>query len=521
MANNVVPGDLNWVEASPRVVSGNGAGETPEERRPFMAPAQDTRGRSVQGSVVSVSSQGLRFVLRTGSMMVLARLLTPEDFGLQAMVVVMTGFLALFRDAGLSAVTVQRDTVSHDQVSTLFWINVVIGVVLAVSMALGAPAIAAFYRDSRLTPICVVSALAFLFHGVSTQHYALLQRQMRFVTLAVIEAVAVAIGVAVGVGMALLAFGYWALVGMALVTPLVTAIGCWISLPWVPGPPGRHRDMRSMLSMGGTLTLNGLVMYLAYNTEKILLGRFWGAESLGVYGRAYQLISLPTDLLTSGVATVAFPMLARLQSDSERMHRAFLRGYSVVVSLTIPPAVICAVFADDIVRIMLGPKWSEVVPVFRLMMPTILAFALINPFAWFLISSGRTRRSLNIACLMAPVSIFGAVLGLQFGPKGVALALSTMMTLLTVPIIAWARAGTTMRGRDIWRALHGPLLAGSVAAIFGFAVSRGLDLIVPTPADLMLGAPLIYGVYFLVLLFPLKQADLYRDLVKQVLRRST
>jgi hypothetical protein len=155
------------------------------------------------------------------------------------------------------------------------------------------------------------------------------------------------------------------------------------------------------------------------------------------------------------------------------------------------------------------------------MMPTILAFALINPFAWFLISSGRTRRSLNIACLMAPVSIFGAVLGLQFGPKGVALALSTMMTLLTVPIIAWARAGTTMRGRDIWRALHGPLLAGSVAAIFGFAVSRGLDLIVPTPADLMLGAPLIYGVYFFVLLFPLKQADLYRDLVKQVLRRPT
>src|SRR6266850_498166 len=214
MANSVVPGDLNWAEASPRVASGVVEGETSEERRPFMAPAHAARGRSVQGSVVSVSSQGLRFVLRTGSMMVLARLLTPEDFGLQAMVVVMTGFLALFRDAGLSAVTVQRDTVSHDQVSTLFWINVVIGVVLAVSLVLASPAIAAFYRDSRLTPICAVSALAFLFHGVSIQHYALLQRQMRFVSLAVIEIVAVAAGVAVGVGMALLTFGYWALVAM-------------------------------------------------------------------------------------------------------------------------------------------------------------------------------------------------------------------------------------------------------------------------------------------------------------------
>ena len=365
-----------------------------------------------------------------------------------------------------------------------------------------------------------MSALAFLFHGFSIQHYALLQRQMRFVTLAVIEIAAAAIGVAVGVGMALLTYGYWALVGMAIVTPLVTAIGCWASLPWIPGAPGRYRGMRSMLSMGGTLTLNGMVTYLAYNTEKILLGRFWGAEALGVYGRAYQLISLPADLLTSGVATVAFPMLARLQNDSERLHRAFLRGYSVVVSLTIPTAVVCAVFADDIIQIMLGPKWSEVVPVFRLMMPTILTFALINPFAWFLISSGRTRRSLNIACLMAPVSILGAVLGLQFGPKGVALALSTMMTMLTVPVIAWARAGTTMSGLDIWRALQGPLLAGSVAAIVGGAVSCGLDIVMPPPADVILGAPLIYGVYFLVLLFPLRQADLYRDLVKQVLRRS-
>ena len=523
LANNVVPDDLEhltWAEGSRRASREVGAPGAPEER-PFVAPLHDARGKSVQGSAVSVGSQAVRFVLRTGSMVVLARLLTPEDFGLQAMVMVMTGFLALFRDAGLSAVTVQRDTVSHDQVSTLFWINVAIGVVLAVLLALASPAIAAFYRDSRLTSICTVSALAFLFHGVSIQHYALLQRQMRFVTLAVIETAAAAVGVAVGVGMALLTFGYWALVGMAIVTPLVTAIGCWASLPWIPGAPGRHREMRAMLSMGGTLTLNSMVMYLGYNAEKILLGRFWGAEALGVYGRAYQLISLPADLLMSGVATVAFPTLARLQDDSERLHRAFLRGYSVVVSLTIPTAVVCAVFADDIVQIILGPKWSEVVPVFRLMMPTILAFALINPFAWFLISSGQTRRSLRIAFLMAPVSILGAVLGLQFGPKGVALALSTMMTTLIVPVIAWARLGTTMSGRDIWRALQGPLLAGSVATIVGLAMSRGLDVVVPTPADVILGAPLIYGVYFLVLLFPLKQADLYRDLVKQVLRRST
>jgi PST family polysaccharide transporter len=278
--------------------------------------------------------------------------------------------------------------------------------------------------------------------------------------------------------------------------------------------------MRRMLSMGGTVTLNSVVVYVAYNTEKILLGRFWGAEALGVYGRAYQLISLPSELLMSGVATVAFPLLARLQNDPARLHRAFLRGYSVVLSLTIPTTVSCAVFAGEIVQIMLGPKWREVVPVFRLMVPTILGFALISPFAWFLISSGRTRRSLHIALLIAPVTIAGAVLGLRFGPRGVALALSAMMTVLTAPVIVWARAGTTMTGRDIWEAIRCPLVAGLVAATVGVAVSLGLGARVSTLAYVLLGGCLIYLVYFLVLLFPLKQAELYRDLVSQVVRRS-
>jgi O-antigen/teichoic acid export membrane protein len=511
---------LDWVE--PPLPASRRAAEretTPEEARPFARPVYEARAASVQGGVVSVGSQALRLVIRTASMMVLARLLTAEDFGLQGMVVVMTGFLALFRDAGLSAVTVQRDDVSHDQVSTLFWINVTVGIVLAAVLALAAPMVAAFYRDARLTPICLVSACAFLIHGFSIQHYALLQRQMRFVTLGVLEIAAVAVAAAVGVGMALLGYGYWALVAMAMAAPLVTAIGCWASMPWVPGAPRRTRGMRSMLSMGCTLTLDSVVVYLGGNAEKILLGRYWGAEALGVYGRAYQLISLPADLLTSGVATVALPLLARLQTDPERLQRTFLKGYSVVVALTIPTTVSCALFADDIVEIMLGPRWNQAVPVFRLMVPSILALALINPLAWLLISSGRARRSLNIAFLITPLSIAAAALGLRFGPKGVAVAMSTTMTLLTVPVIIWARAGTTMTGRDVWNALRGPLVAGSLAAVVGFGASITLATL-PTVLHVMLGAALIYGVYFLVLLIPLKQAALYRELARGIGWRS-
>ena len=482
----------------------------------FAKPARDAKRRSVRGGVTTVMSQALKFTVRTGSMMVMARLLSPEDFGLQGMVVAMTGFLSLFRDAGLSAVTVQRADISREQVSTLFWINVLVGTLLTLALLVASPSIAAFYHDPRLTRIAAFSAPAFLINSLSIQHYALLQRQMRFLHLAAIDVVSLAVSSLVGLVMALSGYGYWALVGMTVVLPLVTTILCWMLMPWVPGLPRRDIGMRSMLSMGGMLTLNSLVVYLAYNTEKILLGRFWGPEALGVYGRAYQLISLPSDLLISAIATVAFPSLSSLQKDPERLQRAFLRGYSVVLSLTIPTTVCCALFAGQIVGIVLGPKWNEAVQLFRFMTPTILAFGFINPLAWFLISSGRVERSMYISFLIAPVVILGAVVGVQFGPRGAAIAFSSMMTLLTVPVIAWARAGTTLSARALWTAIRDPLAAGCVAGIFGFVVSRGLPAGVPIPVVALAGALAVYSSYALVLFFPLKQRDLYVDLFRQM-----
>lgn len=449
--------------------------------------------------------------------MVMARLLTPEDFGLQGMVVAITGFLSLFRDAGLSAVTVQRDVISHDQVSTLFWINVVVGAVLSAAIVVLAPAIAAFYRDPRLTSMALVSASAFVINGLSVQHYALLQRQMRFVALATIEVVSLIVSSAIGIVMALLGYEYWALVIMPVVLTATTTVGSWVAFPWRPGRVRGSTGLRSMISMGGILTCNSMVVYLAYNTEKVLLGRFWGAEALGLYGRAYQLISLPSDLLISAIATVAFPALSRLQHDAERLNRAFLRGYSIVLAMTIPTTICCALFADQIVRIMLGAKWADTVPIFRLMTPTILAFALINPLAWFLVSSGRARRSMFIAFLIAPVVILGAVLGLRFGPRGVALAFSTMMSLLVVPVIAWTRARTAMTMHDFWMAIRGALLAGLIAGTAGYLFKEASAGVLSALLQVLLGAALLFAVHFAVLLFPLRQKPVYVDLVTHLL----
>jgi len=297
--------------------------------------AHDLKGKTVRGALASGAAQAAGFVLRTASMVIMARLLFPADFGLFGMVLAFTGFLALFRDFGLSMASVTRVSVTEDQLSTLFWLNVLVGGILAVLCVAAAPLLVRFYAEPRLLSITAAVGGGFLFIGAGAQHRAILQRGMRFGALALIDTVALVIGITAGIGMALLGVGYWALVVMTVSPQIASAAGAWLATRWIPGRPKRNTGVRSMLWYGGSITFNGVIVYMAYNADKVLLGRFWGAEALGIYGRAYQLINLPIDNLTSTVSQVVFPALARLQNDPARLRSYFVQGYSFFFALVI------------------------------------------------------------------------------------------------------------------------------------------------------------------------------------------
>ena len=312
-------------------------------------------------------------------MVVMARLLDPEDFGLVAMVTVVTGVYELFTTAGLSSATIQKATVTDEQISTLFWINILVGTILGLLCLATAPVLVAFYHEPRLFWVTVAMAAGLFFSAAGVQHSALLQRQLRYVALTVIETLSLLVSFALGIGMAVGGFGYWALVGSTIASPAISTALMWAIAAWIPGMPRRGVGIHSMLRFGGTITLNSLVVYIAYNFDKLLLGRFWGADALGLYGRAYQLINVPTTNLNSAVGGVAFSALSRLQDDPIRLRSYFLKGYSLVISMTVPISIFCALFADDIVLVVLGPKWTDAAAIFRLLTPTILVFGIINP----------------------------------------------------------------------------------------------------------------------------------------------
>lgn len=470
---------------------------------------KDLKERTIRGGLARLSAQGANFLIRLLSLMILARLLGPQEFGLVGMVTAFTGVLSLFRDFGLSSAAVQRSEVTEKQISTLFWINILVGLVLALLSAGMAPIIAGFYHDRRLFAVTIALAGGFLFNAAGVQHGVLLQRQMRFTAMSIINTASMLASAVVGIAGAKAGYGYWALVAMTLTIPIVSTIGSWLAAGWVPGMPHGRVGIRSMMRFGGTVTLNGLVVYIGSNLEKVLIGRFWGVDAIGIYGRAYQLINIPTDNLNTAVGEVAFSALSRVQDDPSRLKSYFLKGYSLVLALTVPITIACALFADDMILVFLGPKWKDAAAVFRLLAPTVLIFAIANPLSWLLSSIGLVGRNLKLSLFIAPTMIAGYALGLRYGPKGVAFAYSAVLTLWLLPLIAYCVRGTVVSFRDILEAASRPLASSIVAALLSFGTGLFYaQRLAPLPR-LVLENAVLFAAYLAMLLFAMKQKDFY------------
>jgi O-antigen/teichoic acid export membrane protein len=480
---------------------------------------QDLKSRTVRAAMINISARAFGFVIRITSLMILGRLLDPSDYGLVTMVTAFTGVLNMFGGLGLSLAAIQRESLSKEESSALFWMNLVFGGLLTSIAFAAAPMVSAFYHEPRLLAIMEVIAMTFVITSAGIQHGVLLQRRMRFGVSATIDICSLLIGTVVSIGMAMAGHGYWALVSMTITLPLATTIGLWLSTGWVPGWPRMAAEMPSLLSLlrfGSGTTLNGFLSYFVNNIDKLLLGRFWGTDAVGLYGRAFYLINFPGDTLNSTIGEVAFAALSRTRDDLGRLRRYFLKGYSLVVTLTLPLTVLCALFSDDIVFVVLGPKWMGAAEIFRILAPTILVFAISNPLGWLLNSLGLIKRGVCIALFSAPLMLIAVVLALPYGPRGVAAAYSIVMMIKVVPATFWALRGTGIRVREIAMALVSPLTASLVAAGVAVAAHAFYAPALSPILRLIFDVVAFGAVYLAALLLIAGKQALYLDLLRSV-----
>jgi O-antigen/teichoic acid export membrane protein len=441
-------------------------------------------------------------ILRLGALAVMGRLLSPNDYGLVAMVMAPLGVLNVFRDLGLSTVAIQHPDLSERQRSTLFWLNMGLGLGLTAIAVLCVPLLVRFYGDERLSLLAIVMSSWFLLYAAIDQHAAMLQREMRFVQIAVIETLSNLLGVSVGIVLAMSGARYWAIVGMTLATPAIYVVLVWLKAGWIPGLPRRGVGVISMVKSGGFLTAAAFAWYVAQNLDKVLVGRLFGADALGLYSRAYTLINLPSDVLYGAMRNVAMSTLAKVSGDAASLRAYFLRSYSILVSITIPITFACALFAEEIVLVVLGPKWSQAATIFRYLSPTALVLGLMSPTWPLLVALGLFKRNFALGLAIAPISIVGYGVGMSWGAEGAAIGLSAALVISVIPLLAWTVSATAVSLRDLLAQIYPPLLC-SVLACLAAAVVR--QWVLPTQCApllcLLVGLSTFGSVYAVVLLF--------------------
>ena len=420
--------------------------------------------RTARGGAVTVASQGFKFAAGLAATAVLGRLLTPADYGLVGMVAVVTGFVALFKDLGLSSATVQREEITAEQVSTLFWVNVGLSVAVGLLTAALAPAVAWFYAEPRLSAVTLAYAAGFLPGGLTVQHEALLRRQMRFVALAACEVAALLASIAATVVLAWRGWGYWALVCGHLTLGLVYMVGVWAACGWRPGWPSRAAGVTSMLGFGGNLTGFAVINYFARNLDNMLIGRVWGSFQLGLYAKAYQLLLLPLDQINAPITAVAVPALSRLNDSPERYRRAYLRIVEKIAMVTMPGVALLVATSDWVLLVVLGPQWVGAARIFTLLGVAGLLQPAANTVGWLFITQGRTRQMLRWGLVGCTIVILSIVAGLPWGAAGVAASYSLTNVLVIFPLLLHyvGREGP-VRARDFYGAVAPSVCAGLCA----------------------------------------------------------
>jgi PST family polysaccharide transporter len=409
-------------------------GETPS------APA----GRSLaavasRGAVITLGGQGLRLVAQVAGIVVLARLLGPDDFGLVAIVAVIVGLGELLRDFGLFSAAVQAKTLTTGQRDNLFWLNTGIGVLLGGLLCAAAPLVAAGFDDDRLVLLTIAMSATFVLNGISTQYRAMLVRHLRFGRLSTAELAGQVGGVAVGIAMAVAGAGYWSLVGQSLAQGLVALVLLLITSRWLPGRWQRTASVRSFIGYGMPLLGSQLLNYLSANIDTLTIGARFGAASAGLYNRGFQLVMMPLLQVQAPSTRVALPVLSRLQDDRKRFADFLLGGQLVLLTLIGGGFAVLFAQAPAVIAIALGPQWDEVVPLFRILLLAGFFQAANYSGHWVFLAKGLTRSQLHYALATRPFMAALVVAGSVWGVLGVAAAYLVSMFLTWPMALLWLR----------------------------------------------------------------------------------
>jgi O-antigen/teichoic acid export membrane protein len=443
--------------------------------------------QSARAGFLMIVSHVAQLAIGIVAVAVLARLVAPADFGLVAMVGVLLGFVDILKGFSFAMAIVQRAEITHEQVSVLFWLNLKLGVPVAVFMAAMGPVLAWFFQQPSLIIITPVLAGGVALAGVSDLHQGLLRRELRFGTIALIHILSTLIGAGVGISFALLGWGYWALVHQQFATFLVLAGLPWFFSRWRPAWNARSEHLatdeglRSMVVYGKELSFSKIVTHLGRNLDFLLIGRFAGPGALGLYQTAFRWAMLPVQELYLPLLSVAVASFSRVRQDVDRYRHGFRIAIGSISMFVFPTLGFLFVAAPDVILLLLGPQWLDAVAIFQALLVAAFFDSGRLSTKWIYLIEGQTKRQLRWTLLSTPVMVLGVGTGVAWGAFGVAVGYSAAVVLLMYPAVAYCLTTSPVRARDFWGAVWRP----AFAAIFAAALLTTVNLFGPLSLSLL------------------------------------
>ncbi len=389
--------------------------------------------RILSGIAWKAGSQITLQLARMVVALLLARMLTPHDWGLAAMVLVFAGFVVVFTDNALGTALIQRREISEDDRSTVFFVGTGIGVLLAlVGIACSGP-LASFYGEPEVQSLFVAVSIGFLVSSLGATQMALLIREMEFKRLELRQIAATLVGACIGIGLALGGFGAWAIVGQLLGEAATSTVLLWVITPWRPRLRFSTASLRSMGGFAGNVFAENVIWQAGRTVISVMIGRVLGAAALGTYTLATTVILMPFARIAAPLQQVFFPAFARMSDDRERMADVWIRATRLVGALSVPALVGLVIVAPEFVDVVLGQRWEQATDVIRILAVVGIIQSLQTLNAEVLLALGKAGTLVRFTILWFTGSVGAVAIGTQWGILGVAVAY-TIATIVIEPV---------------------------------------------------------------------------------------
>lgn len=453
-----------------------------DEGGAFRPTSGGLRHLAIRGAAVTIFCQGMALAIQIIATVVLARLLTPADFGVVAMVTTFSLLVVNFGGNGFTEAVLKWEEIDHALASNLFWINLAAGVFLTVGFASAGSLLAWFYGDARVAIITIGVSSTIFITSTSVLHLALLKRAMRFTAVSVNDIIARIASVAVSIIFAWARWGYWALVAGIVALSLSTSVGAWVLCRWAPCFPRKVDKTTTVVRFAIHVYGQFCVNYFARNTDNLLVGWRFSAQALGFYKKAYDLFALSASQLVSPLTSVAVSALSRLSQNSSQYRRYLLSSLGVIAFVGMGVGADLTLVGRDVIRLLLGPGWEESGRIFTFFGPGIGIMLLYGTHGWIHLSIGRADRWFRWGIIEFAVTFLLFLVGLPWGPAGIALGWTASFWILTIPAFWYAGKPIQLKVgpviAEVWKFLLASLVAGFVVA----AIMRSTPFFVLVPS---------------------------------------